>query len=288
MIRPFQPDDHSAVLALGVDAERIEDADELLVAVDERGRLTGARDLRVMGRGDEPVLILETGGRGEPAADLFEAVLPRAVAQLAERGCGRAVLQTRCAADDEAARRLFERFGFRLARELWSMACRDLAAVEQAELPEGVVVRSYAPGQHDEQWREAFNEAFADHWGGWMLLSAEYWRRYVRRASFDPTLSLVAWDGDEIAGFCHCRLDEPTRGQVRYVGVRPGWRRRGLAEALTRLGMVNLRRRGAEVVTLGVDATNTTGAQNLYERLGFAVVGRHLMYRRELCASSTV
>jgi ribosomal protein S18 acetylase RimI-like enzyme len=114
-----------------------------------------------------------------------------------------------------------------------------------------------------------------------MQMSPAYWQRYLARPSFRPELSLVAWDGDEIAGFCHCRLDGAV-GTVRYVGVRPAWRRRGLAEALTRLGVGALARAGAERATLGVDATNTTGAQLLYQRLGFAVVGEQVMFRRDL------
>jgi mycothiol synthase len=287
MLRSSRPGDRPALLALGAREEQIDDADELVVALDG-DRLVAARDLRVMGRGDEPTPILETAALGPPDARLFEAVLARAAALTAARGRPRAILQTRCAPEDAAARALFESFGLAEARELWSMRCSALAGLAPPALPAGIEVRPYAPGRHDDAWRLAFNDAFADHWGGWVLLSADAWRRYLARPGFRPELSLVAWDGDQIAGFCHCRLDAPGRGQIRYVGVRPGWRRRGLGEALTRLGMLTLRDHGAESVGLGVDATNTTGAQRLYERLGFVVVGRHLMFRREICASSIV
>ena len=114
-----------------------------------------------------------------------------------------------------------------------------------------------------------------------MQMSPAFWRRYLARPAFRPELSLVAWAGEEIAGLCHCRLDGAV-GTIRYVGVRPAWRRRGLGEALTRQGMATLAAAGAERVTLGVDATNTTGAQTLYQRLGFETTREHVMYRREL------
>src|SRR5204863_9768971 len=113
------------------------------------------------------------------------------------------------------------------ARRLWSMVHPNPGAVASSPLPDGIVVRPYALGQHDREWQAAFNEAFADHWGGWMQMSPDFWRRYVARPTFRPDLSLVAWAGGEIAGFCHCRLDGDV-GMVRYVGVRPPWRGRGL------------------------------------------------------------
>jgi ribosomal protein S18 acetylase RimI-like enzyme len=40
-----------------------------------------------------------------------------------------------------------------------------------------------------------------------------------------------------------------------------------------------------ESVTLGVDAENVTGARHLYERYGFEVVGRQVMYRASVAAA---
>ena len=297
-LRGYRADDLDALVALGpagaraallehLDDPGLDPAVDLRLAVDA-GRVVAARDVRVMARGDEARLILESVGRtpeaawatGAPAA-LLAWALERAGAILAERGRPSGVLQVRAAAADARSRDLFESFGLAEARRLWTMEHASPGAVEPSPLPPGLEVRPYAPGRHDEAWRTAFNEAFGDHFGGWMQMSAEFWRRYLRRSGFRPELSLVAWDGGEIAGFCHCRLDGAI-GTVRYVGVRPRWRRGGLGEALTRRGLRTLAGAGAQAVTLGVDATNTTGAQVLYQRLGFAVTHEQLMYRKEL------
>ncbi len=102
-------------------------------------------------------------------------------------------------------------------------------------------------------------------------------------------MSLVAWDGAAIAGFCHCRIDaemnlllKRRRGAIRYVGVRPRWRRIGLGVALTLAGLLALRDAGMESVVLGVDAENVTGAQHLYANLGFVVTGQQTMYRKSI------
>lgn len=298
-LRPYRAEDLAGLVAIvpGATAASIAEhldypgydpTRDLLVATDD-GDVVAARDVRVMARGDEPRLILESWGPTSPAAwstdaprALVAAMLDRARALLAARERAEATLQVRAAPDDAFARDLFGAFGFATARRLWSMVRRDLANLPAPTLPEGIVVREYVPGADDARWLAAFNEAFADHWGGWMQLSDAFWRRYVARPTFRPELSLVAWDGGEIAGFCHCRLDDGATGQIRYVGVRPGWRRRGLGEALTRLGLVTLREAGADQVGLGVDATNSTGAQELYQRLGFVVTREQVMYRKEV------
>jgi ribosomal protein S18 acetylase RimI-like enzyme len=71
---------------------------------------------------------------------------------------------------------------------------------------------------------------------------------------------------------------------MRYIGVRPPWRRLGLARALTRAGLHALRARGMDACVSGVDGTNTTGAHALYLDEGFEIRRRELLYRTELNA----
>jgi ribosomal protein S18 acetylase RimI-like enzyme len=66
------------------------------------------------------------------------------------------------------------------------------------------------------------------------------------------------------------------------LGVRPQWRRRGVATALLRHSFRDFRDRGATRVGLGVDGENTTGAVRLYERVGMRVVRRNDTYEKTL------
>lgn len=302
-VRPYTAADRAALVALsGMSAAALDEhldhpgyspETNLFVAASNSG-LIAARDIRVMGRGDESPLILESWGAAireswdsDTQNQLIQSMLGRASGILTEQARDRAVLQVRCGRDDENARHLFTTFDFEPKRDLWTMEIANLAEIKQPTFPGEIEVRDYAPGKHDEAWRIAFNDAFSDHWGGWMQMSPTFWNRYVARTTFRPDLSLVAWAGDEIAGFCHCRLAEDGKqGGVRYVGVRPRWRRRGLGEALTRAGMIRLREAGAERITLGVDATNTTGAQLLYEKNGFVVTRRTVMFRCQITTSN--
>ena len=62
---------------------------------------------------------------------------------------------------------------------------------------------------------------------------------------------------------------------VGNVAVRPGWQRRGIANALMKVALEEISTRGGRWVGLEVRADNQ-GAQRLYERLGFREVGRTL------------
>ncbi len=301
-VRPYVAADRAALVSLsGMSTAMLDEhldhpgytpETDLFVAKSGSSLVAG-RDIRVMGRGDESLLILESWSptpagfwNDDIQKQLFGKMLNRARAILTAHGRDRGMPQVRCGIDDSNSRALFAFFGLEACRELWTMECTRLDDIEQPVFPDAFEIRAYAPGQHDEAWRVAFNDAFSDHWGGWMQLSPMFWERYVARSTFRPDLSLVAWAGDEIAGFCHCRLSEDgIQGGIRYVGVRPQWRRQGLGEALTRAGMVRLRESGAKRVTLGVDATNTTSAHVLYEKNGFVVTRRIVMYRREIAAS---
>jgi mycothiol synthase len=261
--------------------------------------LVGARDVRVWARGDEPVPIFESWGVAHPlapdreiAGELLRAAQRRAGEIAAQRGAGRGILQVRCDQDDAASIRLFEACGMRQARTLLTILRPNLDNLNPAGFPERITVRPYQVGRDDRAWVEAFNEAFADHWGGFMGISMPLWTKYVHRRWFKPEMSLVAWDGSEIAGFGHFIIREEEnvlagerRSVMRYIGVRPPWRGLGLGVALTRAGLQASRDRGMEACISGVDSENTTGAHRIYEREGFVTIGRHFMYRTEIPAA---
>lgn len=59
-----------------------------------------------------------------------------------------------------------------------------------------------------------------------------------------------------------------AQGWVRVLGVRRGWRRRGVGLALLQQVFAAFYERGMTTVGLGVDAESPTGATRLYERAG--------------------
>jgi len=117
-------------------------------------------------------------------------------------------------------------------------------------------------------------------------MTEEVWReRAYVVPRIDPSLVPVVWDGDEVAAVS---LNYPKRngdwGWIGTLGVREGWRRRGLGLALLRESFRRFRETGETAVALGVDADNPTGATRLYERAGMQVAFEVVTYGKELAA----
>jgi mycothiol synthase len=147
--------------------------------------------------------------------------------------------------------------------------------------PPGVEPRAYRPGQDEGLAHAVIEEAFADHFRFVPEPHDEWVSRRVGYANFDPTLWLIAWDGEEPAGAI-LTYNFPDLGWVRELGVRPRWRGRGIGKALLLEAFRAFERRGQRRVCLGVDAANPTGATILYERVGMRVEQAHQLHQLRL------
>jgi len=79
----------------------------------------------------------------------------------------------------------------------------------------------------------------------------------------------VMGDGDHVEGFCVACLQQGiSRGEIQFLGVREGGRRRGLGRQLLQSGISWLREVGAGEAGLGVTDRNK-GARSLYTQVGF-------------------
>lgn len=173
------------------------------------------------------------------------------------------------------------------ARWFFDLVRPTLDGIVETPMPAGLEIRPVTPDQHEAIWR-ANREAFRDHWGG-ADESLEQLQRILGDPDTDPTLWLIAWDGDEIAGgvWNAIRAAENEahglrRGWLDSVFTRRPWRRRGLAGALIGRSLTLLRERGMTSAILGVDADNPTGALGLYESAGFVEHDRFVALRKPL------
>jgi mycothiol synthase len=182
---------------------------------------------------------------------------------------------------DERALRLFEHFGFTVARYFFEMLAPARAGID-APVPAGLRVVPYEPHLERDLY-EAHMEAFEDHWG-YQRREFDAWMGFTTRSdTFRPDLSRVAFDGDEIAGYLLAYDDaDEDRAYIGQVGTRRPWRRRGLAAGLLADVLGAAAAAGKGQVYLEVDADSPTGAVGVYERVGFEVEARAVAYRKPL------
>jgi len=190
---------------------------------------------------------------------------------------------------DSAAgvRALMANEGYQPARYFFDMVRPTLDQIEEPPLPDGLEIRPVAEDQLAQLWK-ADTEAFRDHWGGFDD-SPERFETWKGDPHFDPSLFVIAWDRDEIAGGVVNEINATEnaafnrkRGWLSSVFVRRPWRRRGLGSAVVARSLVVFRDRGMTSAGLGVDAENPTGALGLYERAGFEVDFRSTAYRKPM------
>lgn len=186
-------------------------------------------------------------------------------------------------AEDATMRAVLETAGYGVSAHSFVMGI-SLEGDVQAEAPEWVALRTYEP-EHEAAIHATHQEAFSEL-AEYTPLSLEVWRKwFVESPTFDPSLWVVAWDGDEVAGVSLCQphsSGDPTHGHVNVLAVRRPWRRRGLGAALLVHSFLVMKQHGMTRATLGVDADNTTGAVRLYERAGMSVERRYDVYRKDL------
>jgi mycothiol synthase len=100
-----------------------------------------------------------------------------------------------------------------------------------------------------------------------------------------PDLWLLAWHGEDLAGALLARPtipQGPTHGYVGSLGVRRGYRARGIGEALLRESFVRFSGRGCKGAMLHVDSDSLTGANRLYARVGMRVIPQFATWEKGL------
>jgi mycothiol synthase len=217
------------------------------------------------------------------------------VGELAAEANGH-VLRLWAHGDLPAAARLAGLAGFARFRSLWQMRRSLRDPVGQPEFPAGRRLRTFVPGQDEDEWLSLNGRAFAKHpeQGAWTRHDLEL---REREPWFDPAGFFIAERDGQMAGFHWTKVHppraadpgagasrglavaaKPSVGEVYVVGVDPAEQGSGLGRALTLAGLQHLREEGLEVAMLYVDEDNTP-AIRMYEALGFTRARTDVMYR---------
>jgi len=188
-----------------------------------------------------------------------------------------------------ALRERIEKFGYRHIRTWLRLLIEMTQPPSEPSVPDGIVIRPFRMGEDDHALYEAWEEAMTDEWGH-TALTYDKWRYYFvdQAGEEDVPYWSLAVEGNEIAGFILGRWRRPgteDEGHIRYLGVRPAWRRRGIGLALLLHSFGDFYRRGRYKVGLGVDGSSLTGAERLYLKAGMSIILRSLVYQKVLRAA---
>ncbi|WP_209370928.1 mycothiol synthase [Brevibacterium renqingii] len=184
--------------------------------------------------------------------------------------------------DHPAAAHLAKKHGLGRDRVLYQMRTDSglgLDDLPATQAPEGVEIRSFAPGDEDG-WLAVNNAAFDWHPEQGSQTRADI-DALVTATDFEPDSLVIAEREGAVIGFHQTKLtdteSEGRLGEVYVVGVDPRVHAKGVGRALTIEGMRRMVAAGAGAIELYVESDNAP-ALRLYERLGFHVAVAHVSY----------
>jgi mycothiol synthase len=183
---------------------------------------------------------------------------------------GASELTARVYSDVSDAVHILQAAGFIEERRFYAMwRILDDSMIDLPSPPAGITIRPYRPETDAYAVYEADSEAFSTAWRA-QAQSFETWQARMSNHD-DPSLWVVAWVGDAVAGICLSRRsdygDSPNDGWIGHLGVRPNYRGRGIGRFLLREAFSRLRRAGFDRAGLHVDSLNVP-ARSLYEAEG--------------------
>jgi mycothiol synthase len=181
------------------------------------------------------------------------------------------------------------KLGWTHVRSYYRMEVKLETQPQVPPIPAGIVIRPYDPETETEAVYNTFVDSFKDHYGfvaqPFEHGFANFKHNMIDEPGYDPNFWFVAVDGDTIAGICICRpvsTEDPEGGWVSELGVRRGWRKKGLGTLLLKTAFAAFYERGQKRASLGVDASSLTGALRLYEQAGMNVSRQYDKFEKEL------
>jgi GNAT superfamily N-acetyltransferase len=190
---------------------------------------------------------------------------------------------------DTSAKELVESKGFTTKNGRVNMIIEFDTMPQNPELPEGIQIISYPEFNNLREVYWVLTEAFRDHRGFVETDFETEFEIYQHFINNDPHIDYNAWflamDGDKLVGSSICTphsWDDPDKGWVDELGVLREYRGRGIAKALLHHSFGKFYERGFKKMGLNADASNLTGAIQLYHNAGMRVFRRWHIYEKEL------
>ncbi len=176
---------------------------------------------------------------------------------------------------------VFGTTGFQPLRR-YHLLTRPLENEQFPALPVGYSIDSVRSDADFAEWHAAHQDSFSQHFG-FTPRPAEQWITHFREGeSIDAEGRFLLRVDGRVAGFVICTdfNAHENGGYVDLLGVRHEFQGRGLGELLLRWAFAHSAKRGFTAIDLSVDTGNTSGALQLYTKLGFTIMSEFHLYAR--------
>jgi mycothiol synthase len=180
--------------------------------------------------------------------------------------------------DTPAAGALAAGVGMIRQRELLIMERRLDDGLPDPVIPPDIEIRTFLPGQDEQEWLRVNAAAFANH-PEQALIDIEDLKDRMMEPWFDPNGFFVARRDGTMIGFHWTKQHEGQLGEVYVLGIVPWASRQGLGQALLLTGLRWLQRQGDTRVKLYVESDHRAAIE-LYLTYGFATASRDVMYAK--------
>jgi mycothiol synthase len=232
------------------------------------GELVGYGQLRWENSGPVAALVVDPDHRRRGVgAALWTALTRHAPAPLRVWASG----------NGPGARALANRQGLRPVRTLLVLGRSLGGDLPPVDPPDGVIFRTFRPGEDERDWLTVNASAFATHPEQGSLTRTDLEQR-MAEPWFDPAGLFLAVRQGRPIGFHWTKREQGSPiGEVYVIGVDPTAGVPGLGTPLLGVGLRHLRDRGATSVELYVEADNAR-ALALYRRHGFSPVSADVLY----------
>ncbi|MFF3332482.1 GNAT family N-acetyltransferase [Streptomyces sp. NPDC002888] len=203
---------------------------------------------------------------------VLDAMEARALEKARDNGAQRAVVHLHLNVRPTLDTGLIEARGWQVVRRYHVLRRPvDPAADLAPQAPAGVRIRACASEADQARVHELYQASFARHFD---FQPRDYpsWLHDIDAEQLDWSLVwIVGVDDLGDVGFLLARGDREAMGWIRSIGVLPEARGRGLGGLLLRHAFAAFAAKGRDMVGLGVDTANATGAPELYARHGMTL-----------------
>jgi mycothiol synthase len=216
-------------------------------------------------------------------------LLDKAIESLKQRGMKTA--EAWAQSDREGCVHLYESFGFRQAR-VTSMMKRGLTNIPYnvGENMKAMMRDMQMTNEEDIKLLNMLdNETFKEHFNFRPRTIEETKYTLFEMPWFTVQKWFFALLNQQPVGFCGVAIDEGLNkeknlkwGFIADIGVLKSYRRKGIGTSLMLHMMQALKGLGMEDALLYVDDMNPTNAIKLYEKLGFKILTKNIVYQLEL------